>query len=374
MSPSPTPLTLHPFANRSSGIIHVLIECPKGSSNKYDFDETLGCLVLDRPIHSSLVYPGDYGSVPGTLSQDGDPLDAIVLAPSPVVPGCLVRARVVGMLCMKDEDGIDPKLICVPAKDPRVANIQGLKDLPPHCLQELEHFFTRIKDLEANKWAESAGFQDREAALEEVDASRKRLKPHQIPATSIDASPASKISKKGCISGRFHPFHKEHLSYALAALEKVDFLYIGITNPDPTSLALDAASQHRHKLSANPFTFVERSDMIRLALQEARIDPSRFQIVPCPIHNESLLACYIPLDATQLVTSYEEEEWGERKIELLQKAGYSVEVLWKKPSKGITSTRIRDLLRTGSSVDEWVGRSVDQYLSEIPNLIPRLIG
>ena len=167
-------LDLPPFANEDDGVVHVLVECPAGSPNKYDYDEALGALVLDRPIHSALRYPGDYGCVPGTLSEDGDALDAIVLARNPTFPGCLVRARVLGVLRMEDEDGPDPKLVCVPARDPRAAEYQSILDLPAHTRAELEHFFARIKDLEPHKWAKVTGYENRGAAREVVRQAARR--------------------------------------------------------------------------------------------------------------------------------------------------------------------------------------------------------
>ena len=112
--------------------------------------------------------------VPDTLSEDGDPTDVVLLIGEPTVPGCRVEARVVGVLYMEDEAGVDPKLLCVAARDPRAAQVRDLTDLPGHLLRELEHFFTRIKDLELDKWARVDGFGSRSEALEILDRHRTR--------------------------------------------------------------------------------------------------------------------------------------------------------------------------------------------------------
>lgn len=156
---------LAPFLDDDRTLLRVLVETPAGGQNKYDHDPDTGLLTLDRPLHSALRYPFDYGFVPSTEAEDGDPLDVVLVIPEPTFPGCLVEAHVIAVMLMEDEDGPDPKLICRARKDPRTAQLHDLGDLPPHFLDECAHFFTRVKDLESGKWARVDGFADRGVAL-----------------------------------------------------------------------------------------------------------------------------------------------------------------------------------------------------------------
>jgi inorganic pyrophosphatase len=148
------------------GDINVVIEIPQGSAIKYEIDKASGAVVVDRFLFTPTTYPANYGFVPGTLAEDGDPLDALVLAPSPVVPGSVIRARPIGMLRMEDESGPDEKLVCVPhAKThPLFISATGLEDLPEITRQAIEHFFSGYKDLEPDKWVKVLGWADRDAA------------------------------------------------------------------------------------------------------------------------------------------------------------------------------------------------------------------
>ena len=130
----------------------VVIEIPKGSRNKYEVDHETGRVKLDRYLYTSFGYPADYGFFADTLGEDGDPLDALVLLPESVFPGCIVEARPVAMFKMTDEAGGDDKLLCVPAGDPRWDHIQDLADVPPFELEAIKHFFVHYKDLEPGKW------------------------------------------------------------------------------------------------------------------------------------------------------------------------------------------------------------------------------
>jgi inorganic pyrophosphatase len=161
---------LDPFFDESNGIIRVVIETPAGSQNKYDFDRQTGGFMLDRPIHSSLRYPFDYGFVPNTVAKDNDPVDALVMIAQPTFPGCIVRARVIGVMDMVDEAGQDEKIICVAFRDARTAHVAGISDIGPHQLREMEHFFVHIKDLEEGKWAKVKGFRDKIDAIEVIRA------------------------------------------------------------------------------------------------------------------------------------------------------------------------------------------------------------
>src|SRR5918996_5567417 len=121
--------------------IEVMVEIPKGSRNKYEYDHDRHVMRLDRRLFSATVYPADYGFITGTLGEDGDPLDALVLLEDPTFPGCHVNARPVGVFWMADEKGPDAKIICVAAGDPVTSGVHDLDDLPPHLLAEIKHFF-----------------------------------------------------------------------------------------------------------------------------------------------------------------------------------------------------------------------------------------
>ena len=129
----------------------VLIEIPKGSRNKYEYDFTLKKIRFDRMLFSSMMYPGDYGFIPETLAMDGDPLDVLVLGTEPTFPMCVMEVKPIGVFHMADEKGPDEKLICVPVSDPIWNNKDDINDLNPHRLQEIEHFFQVYKDLEKKK-------------------------------------------------------------------------------------------------------------------------------------------------------------------------------------------------------------------------------
>lgn len=136
----------------------VLIEIPKGSRNKYEVDHESGHVKLDRYLYTAMGYPADYGYIADTLADDGDPLDALVLMPESVFPGCYVQARPVAMFKMVDEAGGDDKLLCVPAGDVRWDHIQDLGDIAKFTLDEIEHFFCHYKDLEPNKHVSGSGW------------------------------------------------------------------------------------------------------------------------------------------------------------------------------------------------------------------------
>ena len=136
---------------KQASSITVMIEIPKGSRNKYEFDKKTGWIVFDRMLFSSVHYPSDYGFIPGTLARDGDPLDALVLVWEPTFPGCIIEARPVGLFKMWDEKGQDDKILCVPIGDPLWNHIETLDDVNPHLLKEIEHFFQIYKALEKKK-------------------------------------------------------------------------------------------------------------------------------------------------------------------------------------------------------------------------------
>jgi inorganic pyrophosphatase len=126
----------------------VVIEIPKGSKNKYELDKETGLLKLDRVLYSAVHYPADYGFIPRTYCDDGDPLDALVLSQEPVYPLTLVEARAVGVMRMRDEKGIDDKIVAVSVHDPAFAHLTDKSELPEHVLRELQRFFQDYKALE----------------------------------------------------------------------------------------------------------------------------------------------------------------------------------------------------------------------------------
>lgn len=155
--------------------VTVMIEIPKGSRNKYEYDKEKRVLRFDRMLFSAVHYPSDYGFIPDTLAQDGDPLDALVLVWEPTFPGCLIEARPVGLFKMWDEKGLDEKILCVPVSDPLWNYIESLADVPPHLLKEIAHFFAIYKDLEEKKTGVE-GWEDRDAALKVIRESQHRYR------------------------------------------------------------------------------------------------------------------------------------------------------------------------------------------------------
>jgi inorganic pyrophosphatase len=148
--------------------VEVIVEIPKGSRNKYEVDHDTGAVWLDRHLFTSTAYPADYGFIPHTLGEDGDPLDALVLLDEPTFPGCHIRARAIGLFRMRDEKGPDAKILCVPDADPRWSSLQDLRDLPEHLLAEIGHFFEVYKALEPHKHSVVDAWDDRAAAEQEI--------------------------------------------------------------------------------------------------------------------------------------------------------------------------------------------------------------
>ena len=159
----------------------VYVEVPSGSRNKYELDPELGGIVLDRRLFTSMSYPADYGFIEGTMGEDGDPLDALILVGDPTFPGCRIRVRPVGVFHMEDEKGPDEKVICVPLKDGAFGNIHDIHDVPPPLRNEIEHFFQVYKDLE-HKPTETRGFGNRAEALEAIAEARERQAAAEAPA------------------------------------------------------------------------------------------------------------------------------------------------------------------------------------------------
>lgn len=152
-------------------IINVIIEIPKGSKNKYEIDKETGLIKLDRAMHTSQDYPFDYGFVPQTHWEDGDPLDVVVLTTYPLSPGILVQVRPVAIINMIDGGESDVKIIGVPESDPRFDQVQDIKDINSHTLKEIQHFFLTYKQLQ-NKTVSIDGVTDRADAIKAIEKSQ----------------------------------------------------------------------------------------------------------------------------------------------------------------------------------------------------------
>jgi inorganic pyrophosphatase len=153
--------------------LHCLVEIPKGSRNKYEWDPELGAIKLDRFLFSSVVYPTDYGYIPGTWALDDDPLDAMVCVSEATFPGCVIVAKPIALFRMRDDHGQDDKVVCVPFSDPNWNTYDTLEDLPMQLRDEISHFFGMYKEPEG-KVVKVDGWFPREAALAEIDEARKR--------------------------------------------------------------------------------------------------------------------------------------------------------------------------------------------------------
>ena len=157
----------------SGSPITIFVEIPAGSRNKYEWDAELGGLVLDRRLFTSMSYPTDYGFVEGTLAEDGDPLDALVLTAEATFPGCRIHARPIGIFHMEDERGNDDKLVCVPVADTLYGQLDDTAAIPPQLRDEIEHFFQVYKTLEG-KPTRTFGFGPRSLAETMLEQARTR--------------------------------------------------------------------------------------------------------------------------------------------------------------------------------------------------------
>jgi inorganic pyrophosphatase len=157
--------------------VNAFIEIPQGGLPvKYELDQASSTLFVDRFLHTSMMYPSNYGFIPNTLGEDGDPLDILVVTPMPVVPGCVIRSRPVGVLLMSDEKGVDEKILAVPvdALNPFYKDVKTHTDLPPLLLQQITHFFTHYKDLEPGKRASVGEWTTLDVAHERIMLSIER--------------------------------------------------------------------------------------------------------------------------------------------------------------------------------------------------------
>jgi len=151
--------------------VNVIIEIPIGGVPvKYELDKASGAMYVDRFLHTAMYYPCNYGFIPHTLSDDGDPTDAAVLGQIPVIPGVVIRSRPIGVLLMEDESGIDEKILCVPVDElhPYYGDVGSYRDIRPVMLEQISHFFEHYKDLESGKWARVKGWGEAEEAMEMV--------------------------------------------------------------------------------------------------------------------------------------------------------------------------------------------------------------
>ncbi len=167
-------------------VVRMIVEIPKNSSNKYEYDGSLGVFRLDRALYSAVHYPGDYGFIPGTLADDNDPLDVLTIVEEASYPGVLLTVRPVGLLDMVDQNEPDQKILAVPHRDPRFDQIHTIDQVFPHNLREIEHFFTIYKELEGKR-TEMRGWKGPREARDLIRRSRDRyLKAHPAMGAKAD--------------------------------------------------------------------------------------------------------------------------------------------------------------------------------------------
>ena len=171
-------LSLIPAGKNPPEDIYVVIEIPQGSGIKYEVDKKSGAVFVDRFLFTAMYYPFNYGFIPNTLADDGDPTDVLVISREPVVPGSVIRCRPIGMLEMEDEEGIDTKIIAVPVSklDPTFDSIKEVKDLPEATLNKIKHFFEHYKELESGKWVKVKSFKDSNEAKVDIVKSIENFK------------------------------------------------------------------------------------------------------------------------------------------------------------------------------------------------------
>ena len=159
-------------------LINVVIEIPSGGTIKYEVDEDTGVLFVDRFLHTAMFYPFNYGFIPGTAAEDGDPIDVLVLSSQPIQPGVVIPATPIAILGMEDEEGPDDKIVAVPPEkvDPIYGKIKSADDIDQHVKEQIKHFFEHYKDLESNKWVKITDWKGKTEALKAVE---KGLKPMQ---------------------------------------------------------------------------------------------------------------------------------------------------------------------------------------------------
>jgi inorganic pyrophosphatase len=167
-----------------------VIEIPKGSRNKYEYDHERHAIKLDRFLFASVVYPTDYGFIPDTLSLDGDPLDVMVVVSEPTFPGCVIEVKPIALFRMEDDQGIDDKVLAVPCSDPNWNQLERLEDINQQLRDEIAHFFSVYKDLERKK-VKVEGWFSREDAIKEIAESRERFDGDQRGAHTANPTEAT---------------------------------------------------------------------------------------------------------------------------------------------------------------------------------------
>jgi inorganic pyrophosphatase len=165
-----------PIGDQTPEIVTAVIEIPRGSVNKYEYDKKLHVFRLDRNLHSPVHYPGDYGFIPRTLAEDGDPLDILILGDAPTFPGCVYLARPIGLFEMLDQGIRDEKILACATGNPRFSSIRNYTEIQPHILREMEHFFSIYKDLEGKR-TKVLGWKGRDAAHTIIESSQARFTP-----------------------------------------------------------------------------------------------------------------------------------------------------------------------------------------------------
>ncbi|MBU4534498.1 MAG: inorganic diphosphatase [Euryarchaeota archaeon] len=151
-------------------VVYAVIEIPKGSRNKYEYDKDMEAFALDRVLYSPFVYPTEYGIIPQTIYDDGDPMDILVLMEQPTFPGCVIESRPIGVMRMIDGGDQDDKILAVPVQDPRYEEVKDITDVAPHLLKEIEHFFQEYKHLEG-KSTQILGWENAENAFKAIEHS-----------------------------------------------------------------------------------------------------------------------------------------------------------------------------------------------------------
>ncbi|MFY9783522.1 MAG: inorganic diphosphatase [Acidimicrobiales bacterium] len=157
--------------------VNVIVEIPRFSQNKYEYDHDTHTIKLDRHLLVAMGYPAEYGFIPDTLGGDGDPLDALVITEFPTFPGCLIESRILGMCIMTDENGRDEKLICVPSYDKKWKVATDIGDVPKEILDRIAHFFTVYKDLDEGKWVKVENYVGRAEALQVLEEAKENFVP-----------------------------------------------------------------------------------------------------------------------------------------------------------------------------------------------------
>ncbi len=162
--------------DKAPDIVNVVIEIPANSSVKYEYDKELGVVKVDRVLYTSMFYPFNYGFIPGTMEEDGDPVDVLVISDHQFLPGSVVEVRPIAILEMEDEEGVDAKIVAVPRDkvEPRYSNIKDLEDLPEIVRRRIEHFFQHYKELEPGKWVKIRGWRKASEAKKKISDAIER--------------------------------------------------------------------------------------------------------------------------------------------------------------------------------------------------------